>query len=146
MTPPETPTPSETPTTSETPTPSRAPYLCYILAASDGRRTYVGITNNLARRLRQHNGELSGGAKATRAWRPWGLFATITGFRTSTEVLMFEWALHHVRGAGGVAGRRAKLAKVMAKSRWTRRAPLARDVPLHVTFFEPASGGALAVK
>ncbi len=41
------------------------------LLASIGGRSYVGITRNLPRRLAQHNGELRGGAKATRAGRPW---------------------------------------------------------------------------
>ncbi len=31
---------------------------------------YCGITNNLEKRLRQHNGELKGGAKYTRANAP----------------------------------------------------------------------------
>jgi putative endonuclease len=31
---------------------------------------YTGITTDLERRLREHNGELSGGAKATRMKRP----------------------------------------------------------------------------
>jgi predicted GIY-YIG superfamily endonuclease len=109
------------------------PYGCYILASCDGRRTYVGVTHNLAHRLRQHNGALSGGAKATKAWRPWCVIVTISGFRTRSEALMFEWAMHHVRGSGGIAGRRVKLEKVLAKTRWTRRAPPARDVPLRVT-------------
>jgi predicted GIY-YIG superfamily endonuclease len=41
------------------------------LLASLGGRSYVGITRDLSRRLAQHNGELRGGAKATRAGRPW---------------------------------------------------------------------------
>lgn len=36
-------------------------------------RTYVGIAQNVERRLRQHNGELVRGARATRAGRPWNL-------------------------------------------------------------------------
>jgi hypothetical protein len=46
------------------------PYVCYLLHASEatkGPRTYVGITNNLTRRLRQHNREISGGSKYTGA-------------------------------------------------------------------------------
>jgi len=38
-------------------------YCCYIL--ENGRSTYVGITNNRVKRLRQHNSEISGGAKYT---------------------------------------------------------------------------------
>ncbi len=43
------------------------------LLRSDGGRTYVGITVDVERRLAQHNGELPGGAKSTRAGRPWSL-------------------------------------------------------------------------
>ena len=40
----------------------------YLLAAA--KRTYVGITTDLRRRLDQHNGERRGGARSTRAGRP----------------------------------------------------------------------------
>jgi len=42
----------------------------YLLRSAAGR-SYVGITNDLDRRIAQHNGERPGGAKATRAGRPW---------------------------------------------------------------------------
>ncbi|MFV8755843.1 GIY-YIG nuclease family protein [Nannocystaceae bacterium ST9] len=42
----------------------------YLLRSAAGR-FYVGISNDLVRRLAQHNGEQPGGAKATRAGRPW---------------------------------------------------------------------------
>ena len=40
-------------------------YSVYILCNSINTRTYVGMTNNLARRIRQHNGLISGGARYT---------------------------------------------------------------------------------
>ncbi|HEY9016858.1 GIY-YIG nuclease family protein [Thiomicrospira sp.] len=41
----------------------------YLVACADGS-LYCGVTNNLARRLKQHNGELVGGAKYTATRRP----------------------------------------------------------------------------
>jgi structure-specific endonuclease subunit SLX1 len=43
----------------------------YILVSFDNIKTYVGITINPIRRLQQHNGVLKGGAKCTKALRPW---------------------------------------------------------------------------
>jgi predicted GIY-YIG superfamily endonuclease len=40
-------------------------YVVYVLINTSHNKTYVGITNNPTRRLRQHNGELVGGAKYT---------------------------------------------------------------------------------
>ena len=41
----------------------------YLLECADGT-LYCGVTNNLPRRLEQHNGQLPGGAKYTRSRRP----------------------------------------------------------------------------
>ena len=46
----------------------------YILLSDDKKRTYVGATCDLSRRLDQHNGKIAGGAKSTRAGRPWKLY------------------------------------------------------------------------
>ena len=54
------------------------------------QKTYVGVTPDLDRRLRQHNGLLSGGAKATHG-RQWERICHVAGFPDHTSVLQFEW-------------------------------------------------------
>ena len=41
-------------------------WLIYILECRDGS-LYCGITNNIEKRLKQHKGEIKGGAKYTRS-------------------------------------------------------------------------------
>ncbi len=68
------------------------PWFCYMLQIDDGGRqkTYVGATVDPDRRLRQHNGELSGGARATHG-RHWKRVFLIGGFSEEREALRFEW-------------------------------------------------------
>ena len=70
---------------------------------SGGVLTYVGATLDLARGLRQHNGEIKGGAKYTRlgAKGSWAVVFTVQGFREQREALQFEWALKHKVPASG---------------------------------------------
>lgn len=44
-------------------------WLVYLLKCANNS-LYCGITNDLSRRLRQHNGDIKGGAKYTRANAP----------------------------------------------------------------------------
>lgn len=71
-------------------------HYCYILYnIHQPQRTYVGYTTNPPRRLRQHNGIISGGAKATtRLIGSWSFLALIASpsFTTNTG-LSFEWHL-----------------------------------------------------
>ena len=50
------------------------PYFVYIVECSDGT-LYTGITTEITRRLKEHNGVLAGGAKYTSARRPVKLVA-----------------------------------------------------------------------
>ena len=44
-------------------------FLVYLLTNSHNNRTYLGITNNPNRRIRQHNGEIKGGARYTHSFK-----------------------------------------------------------------------------
>ena len=67
----------------------------YVIEPPRGR-SYVGFTTHLARRLRQHNGAIKGGARRTaRARGTWALRFFIRGFESKKEALRFEWALQH---------------------------------------------------
>jgi len=99
MSEPETEQPSEDPTETTEAVAHRQNY-CYVLWNGEGGKTYNGYTNDLARRLRQHNGELKGGARCTtRAVasgdRPWQYLAIVRveGI-TKREALSLEW---HIR-------------------------------------------------
>ena len=70
-------------------------HLCYILKSAVSNRTYIGYTTNFTRRIRQHNGEIVGGAKRTRKWRPWYPICLIRGFYESSSALRFEYRLQH---------------------------------------------------
>jgi predicted GIY-YIG superfamily endonuclease len=49
-------------------------YSMYLLQNTSNNRTYVGITNNLERRIRQHNGIIKGGAKYTHNFKGTGVW------------------------------------------------------------------------
>lgn len=70
----------------------------YVLVSMSSERTYVGVTNALRRRLDQHNGKLLGGAKSTRAGRPWRVGCTHGPFETKGEALQVEFRLKKIRG------------------------------------------------
>ena len=72
----------------------------YLLSSQEETQTYVGATLDIERRLRQHNSELSGGAKYTTSkskWNHsyWKRILYVDGFQTQREALQFEWALKH---------------------------------------------------
>jgi len=73
-------------------------YIVWCIGPNRRVRTYEGITNDLANRLRKHRGEIKGGAKFTSRYAlagyKWVLGATAHGFRSHQEVLQFEFAIH----------------------------------------------------
>ena len=78
-------------------------YVCYVISQSGGARTYCGATNNLVHRLRQHNGEICGGARyTTRNGSGWAVHFVIDGFATRQDCLRFEYRMKRVRTPRGL--------------------------------------------
>lgn len=75
-----------------------APWFVYVLLSADGRRTYVGIALAVERRLAQHNGEAPGGARSTRAGRPWRVGVVYGPFAGRGAALRAERAVKRLRG------------------------------------------------
>jgi predicted GIY-YIG superfamily endonuclease len=70
-------------------------FYVYLLECTD-KSTYVGATVDLEHRLRQHNCEISGGARATRMkvleGNAWERVLYVSGFPDWHTALQFEWA------------------------------------------------------
>jgi predicted GIY-YIG superfamily endonuclease len=71
----------------------------YLLVSTSGS-TYVGATIDLTRRLRQHNKEIKGGARATgikvAQGEIWTRAAHVSGFPDWQATLQFEWRWKHL--------------------------------------------------
>jgi len=79
------------------------PFYCYLLESENEAfrgHTYVGFTDWPVRRLAEHNGKGSKGAKATAYGRPWRIVAVVSGFMpegdtmAKGEALSFETDWH----------------------------------------------------
>ena len=70
-------------------------FFCYLLYTNNTLKTYVGATTDPDRRLRQHNKEISGGARATgisvQQGLTWQRACYITGIPEWRSALQIEW-------------------------------------------------------
>lgn len=112
-------------------TKSSSKYYCYILRSHNqkySKSTYNGSTNDINRRLRQHNGIISGGAKATRGKGEWIPYVIMEGFSTHREALSCEWKIKHPTNTkrrpsiyNGVEGRIKSLNLLIGLDKWTSK-------------------------
>jgi predicted GIY-YIG superfamily endonuclease len=106
-------------------------WACYILRSlkEDCNKTYVGSTNSTCRRIRQHNREIVGGAKASESMMPSEMYCIVTGFADHITTLRAEYLLKHPTGQrkkpakfNGVAGRIYGLNNLIINStKWKER-------------------------
>lgn len=103
-------------------------WYCYFLKSLVSNKTYNGSTNNLMRRLRQHNGEIKGGAKRTHQSRPWKYYAILAGLPNHKNCLSCEWKLRYPNNKRnkpkkyqGIEGRIKGLNDVLKLDKWTNQ-------------------------
>jgi structure-specific endonuclease subunit SLX1 len=106
-------------------------WYCYLLKNSckkDINRTYNGMTNNLKRRIRQHNQEIKGGAKYTHNFgnKCWEIYAFVGGFPNKINTLQCEWRIKHPDNKrrrpnkyNSPCGRIKGLHEVLQLNKWT---------------------------
>jgi len=96
-------------------------WFCYCLSAKNS--TYIGKTNNLTRRLRQHNQEICGGAKYTTKYKGlWKPVFWISGIPNNKTALQLEWRLKHPKKkptCRGISGRLQSLDQCLKMDKWT---------------------------
>jgi len=106
-------------------------WFCYILRnklPQFQNNTYNGSTNNPIRRLRQHNEEIKGGARATHGkGGAWEICSMLSGFPDHINALSCEWRMKCPSGRPGkrerkyqgVEGRISSLNEILPLERWT---------------------------
>jgi predicted GIY-YIG superfamily endonuclease len=107
-------------------------WYCYILKNDyepHKNITYNGSTNNLIRRIKQHNCIISGGAKLTKKYgnNNWKIYVILTGFFDYVNCLQCEWRIKHPDNKRkrskkyiGPVGRIIGLIEVLKTQKWTK--------------------------
>ena len=111
-------------------------WYCYLLF-HPSNRTYVGVTTNLDRRLRQHQQIIKGGAKyTTKCQNPveWQRVCHLSGFPDHCSALQFEWKWKQLSrkvkiGNSSIIRRFHALYQLLNLERPTQKAQLYLDYP-----------------
>ena len=74
-------------------------YYCYLLSSDN--MTYIGITNNISKRIDQHNKLISNGAKSTRRFNNWKYERIVGFFDSKGEAQKFEYIWKHYKSKTG---------------------------------------------
>ena len=116
-------------------------HYCYLLRSLNQKflaKTYFGYTTDVNRRLRQHNGEIAGGARKTINFRPWKLVMYIKDFPDWHNALQFEWTVNHCKRSQYPKNLNEKLDRiwnVLCLDFWTNNSTY-YQVPLTIVWNE----------
>ena len=109
----------------------QGPSFVYLLVTDSNTNTYVGATVDLDHRLRQHNREIKGGARATsiqvQKGHVWRRHCYVSGFPTWQAALQFEWrwkqiSRKHLNIRSPLERRMQSLEELLAMERSTTKA------------------------
>jgi predicted GIY-YIG superfamily endonuclease len=74
-------------------------YYCYlIIPTANQNYSYIGITNDLNKRIKQHNKIIKGGAKCTRRYDDWK-YNNYVKCCSKSNALKLEYKLKKIKGA-----------------------------------------------
>jgi len=96
-------------------------YYCYLIAAfpNNQMKTYIGITNDLERRILQHNGIIKGGAKCTRMYSNWTFCLVLENFQNKGDAGSFETQWKNMNyGKSGMGFKMSNLFTLLVDPRW----------------------------
>jgi len=108
-------------------------WVVYFLKSDISNCTYIGATNNFTKRLRQHNGEIGGGAKYTTGNRPWKCVFVISGLPDKISALCLEWRLKRnkkMKSIGGLEKRIYNGFEVLNLEKFTKKCKPTSEIPL----------------
>ncbi len=93
-------------------------WFVYVLTSPRSTIPYIGKSNNLEKRLRQHNAELVGGARRTRMALDggkgnWTRELHVSGFPDERAALQFEWRFQRERRKGPTGKKVSPLRKAL---------------------------------
>ena len=103
----------------------KAKYFVYLLKSQVSNRTYIGYTTEVLRRLEQHNGLRSGGAKKTRHHRPWKIVLYVS-FEFERTAMQYEFCIQHTRKyrrTSGIANKIKIMKSLLSQERICSTAP-----------------------
>jgi len=114
-------------------------YYVYLLKSTTSNRTYIGYSINVYKRLRAHNGEISGGAKKTKIGRPWEIVLFVSGFEYERTALQYEFMIQHPpkrlrKRGGGILKYMTIMKKLLQQEKICSTAPLISELKL-IRFF-----------
>lgn len=104
-------------------------WYCYLIKSTiKPNLSYNGSTNDPIRRLRQHNGEITGGAFRTKIGQPWEYYAILKGLPNHNNALSCEWRIRYPDNKRkkdkkylGVKGRIVGLNEILKLEYWTKQ-------------------------
>jgi len=99
-------------------------YYCYFIISHSNNKTYIGITNNLQKRIIKHNH--SKGAKSTRMSSKWSYHTIVGKFKNKGDAMSFEWYWKHqttknnkwIGTKAGIDSKMRRLLELFLDERW----------------------------
>ncbi|ARF12226.1 GIY-YIG nuclease [Klosneuvirus KNV1] len=96
-------------------------YYCYFITTFPNKqmKTYIGITNDLERRILQHNRIIKGGAKCTRMYSNWKYCLVLDHFQNKSDAGSFETQWKNMNDKkSGIGFKMCNLFTLLADPRW----------------------------